>query len=46
MHLLKKKKRQKKKNHTNKQTHKLREQICGCQGLGGVREMDQEFGVS
>ena len=46
MHLLKKKKKAKKKTQKTKQTHKLREQICGCQGLGGVREMDQEFGVS
>ena len=28
-----------------KQTHRLREQICGCQGGGGGNEMGGEFGV-
>ena len=29
-----------------KQTHRHREQICGCQGRGGRGGMDWEFGVS
>ena len=29
-----------------KQTHIHREQTCGCQGGGGWRGMDWEFGVS
>ena len=29
-----------------KQTHRYREQTCGCQGEGGRRGMDWEFGVS
>ena len=30
-----------------KQTHRYREQICGCQGGGGCGEgMDLEFGIS
>ena len=29
-----------------KQTHRHREQICGCQGRGGRVRMDWEFGVS
>ena len=29
-----------------KQTHRHKEQTCGCQGGGGGRRMDREFGVS
>ena len=29
-----------------KQTHRCREQICGCQGGGGWKGVDWEFGVS
>ena len=29
-----------------KQTHRHREQTCGCQGKGGESGMDWEFGVS
>ena len=29
-----------------KQTHRHREQICGCQGGGGLGEMDWEFGLA
>ena len=29
-----------------KETHKYGEQTCGCQGGGGARRMDWEFGVS
>ena len=29
-----------------KQTHRNREQTCGCQWGGGGSEMDEEFGVS
>ena len=29
-----------------KQTHRLREQTCGCQGGGGGSGVDWEFGVS
>ena len=29
-----------------KQTHRLGEQTCGCQGGGGGSGMDGEFGVS
>ena len=30
----------------HKQTHRYREQTCGCQGGGGGSGMDLEFGVS
>jgi len=30
----------------HKQTHRHREQICGCQGRRGRGRMDWEFGVS
>ena len=29
-----------------KQTHRHREQICGCQERGGAKGIDWEFGVS
>ena len=29
-----------------KQTHRHREQICGCQGLGSARGMEWEVGIS
>ena len=29
-----------------KQTHRYREQDCGCQGVGGEKGVDWEFGVS
>ena len=29
-----------------KQTHRQREQTCDCQGEGGRRMMDWEFGIS
>ena len=33
-------------NLSTEQTHGHREQSCGCQGGGGKRGMDWDFGVS